>query len=383
MKKIKIIALSRNTLLMALCFLLFQCTSTHGPKIVNAKDYNGTIDGKKVALYTLKNQKGMVMQVTNYGAKIVSLFVPDKNGVFTDVVFGFKSLKDCETTKEVYFGSAIGRYGNRIAKGKFSLDGVQYKLAVNDGPNHLHGGLKGLNKVVWDVTQSNDSSVQLSYLSKDMEEGYPGNLKIKITYTLSANNSFKIDYSATTDKKTVCNLTNHSYFNLAGEGNSTITNQIVTINADNFTPIDPTFIPTGIQPVTGTPMDLRQPTVIGERINQDYIQLKNGKGFDHNFVLNDSPKDNNGLTFAASVKDPVSGRVMEVYTTQPGVQFYCGNFLNGTAVGKSGKAYAYRSGLCFETQHFPDSPNHPAFPTTVLEPGQTYHHITVYKFKAE
>ncbi|MDP4186139.1 MAG: aldose epimerase family protein [Bacteroidota bacterium] len=383
MKKIDIALLLRNTMLIALCSFMFQCTSTKGPKLVDPKAFDGTIDGKKVALYTLKNKNGMEMQVTNYGAKVVSLFAPDKNGVFTDVVLGYKSLKGYQEGKEIYFGSAIGRYGNRIGKGKFTLDNVEYKLATNDGPNHLHGGLKGFNKAVWDATQVGDSALILTYVSKDMEEGYPGNLTVKMTYTLTSDNAFKIEYSATTDKKTICNITHHSFFNLAGEGSGPILNHLLTINADAITPVDTTLIPTGeIRPVEGTPMDFRKATAIGERINQNYDQLKCGKGYDHNWVLNKAPKVN-GLTFAASVKEPVSGRVMEVYTSEPGLQFYAGNFLKGTEIGKSGKAYDYRGAFCLETQHFPDSPNKPSFPSVVLEPGKTYSHVCIYKFKAE
>ena len=336
-------------------------------------------DGKTIELYTLTNRRGMQVGITNYGGRVVSIRVPDRNGKMADVVLGFDSLQGY-LGNDPYFGAIVGRYANRIAKGRFTLDGVEYKLPVNDGPNSLHGGLKGFDKRVWTAGEisSPHAGLELTYLSKDGEEGYPGNLNVKVVYTLTDNNELKIDYSATTDKDTVLNLSNHSYFNLAGQGNGDILKQVLMINADRFTPVDATMIPTGeLRSVQGTPFDFRKPTAIGERINQDNRQLKLGKGYDHNYVLN---RKGNHLVLAARATDPESGRVLEVLTTQPGLQFYTGNFLDGTIHGKDGKVYGHRSAFCLETQHYPDSPNHPNFPSSELKPGQTYHEVTVFKF---
>jgi aldose 1-epimerase len=342
----------------------------------------GAVDGKEVFLYTLRNKSGMEARITNYGGILVSLLVPDRSGKPGDVVLGYDSLSSYLKATP-YFGAIVGRYGNRIGKARFTLDGKDYVLNANDGPNTLHGGLKGFDKVVWDAdgdAPATQPSLTLSYLSKDGEEGYPGSLKATVVYTLTDSNELRIDYAASTDKPTVLNLTHHSYFNLAGAGSGDILSHELMLNADKFTPIDSGLITTGeLKPVGGTPMDFRTVAAIGSRIDARDDQLRFGRGYDHNWVLNRSGE---GLSLAARVSEKTSGRVMEVWTTEPGVQFYCGNFLDGTNIGKGGKAYAYRTGLCLETQHFPDSPNKPAFPSTVLRPGENFKSTTVYKFSA-
>jgi aldose 1-epimerase len=336
-------------------------------------------DGQSIELYTLTNRKGMQVAITNYGGTVVNLIVPDRNGKMADVVFGFDSLEGYLGT-EPYFGALIGRYANRIGNARFTLDGVEYKLEANDGKNSLHGGSHGFDKRVWKAKEiaGAEPGLELTYLSKDGEEGYPGNLTATVVYTLTSNNEIRIDYKAVTDRHTVVNLTNHSYFNLAGQGNGDILKTLLMINAAECTPVDATLIPTGeLRKVEGTPLDFRQPTAIGARINADDEQLKFGKGYDHNFVLT---RKGRGLVLAARAVDPDSGRQLEVYTTQPGLQFYSGNFLDGSVKGKGGVAYGHRSGFCLETQHFPDSPNKPNFPPTDLKPGKTYHEVTVFKF---
>ena len=336
-----------------------------------------------VTVYTLRNSHGVETQITNYGGIVMSLKVPDRNGKFADVVLGLPTAQDYMNKNDPYLGAIIGRYGNRIAKGRFTLNGVEYKLAVNNGENHLHGGIKGFDKVVWTgrkIRTKDGPAVVLTYLSKDGEEGYPGNLRVRVVYTLTEKNELKIDYSATTDKDTVLNLTHHSYFNLAGEGNGDILNHQLTINADRFVPTDSGSIPTGeLRNVSGTPFDFLTSTAIGARINQDDEQLKLGNGYDHTFVINGTPGT---LRHAATAREASSGRVMEVWTTEPGIQFYSGNHLNGAADGKQGTSYEPSSGLCLETQHFPDSPNHGNFPNTVLKAGHTYNSATIYKFSA-
>jgi aldose 1-epimerase len=320
----------------------------------------------------------MMATITPYGGKIISLLVPGKNGILTDVVLGYDSAEQYPGGNP-YFGALIGRYGNRIAKGRFVLDSTEYQLHLNNGFNALHGGPGGFHNVYWKSEHTSGNKTELYYLSKDGEEGYPGNLKVKVSYTLTDDNELVIDYEATTDKTTVLNLTQHSYFNLAGEGNGTILDHSLYINADKFTPVDEGLIPTGeLKNVKGTPFDFTKATKIGERINAEDAQIKNGLGYDHNWALN---RKDASLSLAAILSEPTSGRVMEVWTTQPGIQFYSGNFLNGTDIGKGGKKYMYRSGLCLETQHFPDSPNQPAFPSTVLKPGEVYKQQTVYRFK--
>lgn len=349
------------------------------PLIPDKKNFETTVDGKPTDLYVLKNHNGMEAAITNYGGRLVSLIVPDKNGKMTDVVVGFKSVQDYQNSTEPYFGATIGRYGNRIAKGKFSLDGKQYTLFTNNGSNTLHGGKKGYQYVVWNAKQLNDSTLQLSYLSKDMEEGFPGNLNIKVTYSLTGNNGFKCEYEATTDKKTVVNLTNHAFFNLNGEGSGTILNHTVQIYADKYTPIDTGLIPTGqLASVTGTPFDFTKPATIGSRIDENNVQLKSGKGYDHNFVLNGTKV--NGLNHAATVIGDKSGIVMNVYTQEPGLQFYSGNFMLSKNTFSDGSKDDFRTAFAMETQHYPDSPNQPSFPSTVLKPGDVYKTYSVYDF---
>jgi aldose 1-epimerase len=352
---------------------------------IQKASFGVTRDGKPVDLYTLTNAHGMEVRAMTYGGIVVSLRVPDRNGKFADVVLGYDKL-DGYLEKTPYFGAIVGRYGNRIANASFTLDGVQYTLNKNDGPNTLHGGLKAFDKVVWDATteqRDGASAVVFSYTSKDAEEGYPGNLKVKVTYAVTDKNELTIDYEATTDKATPVNLTHHSYFNLAGEGNGDILAHELTLNADRFTPVDKNLIPTGeLRPVRATPLDFIRPTAIGARIDQDYEQLVLGRGYDHTFVINRQEKDA-APVFAARVREPKSGRVIEVYTTEPGIQLYTGNFLDGTITGKQGHVYQRRNAFCLETQHFPDSPNHPSFPSTILRPGQTFRSHTAYKFSAE
>lgn len=324
----------------------------------------------------------MKADITNYGGKVVSLFVPDKDGQLSDIVQGFNDIDGYLSAKEPYFGALIGRYGNRIAQGKFSLDGREYTLATNNGAHHLHGGLKGFNAVVWDAVQKDDQTLELSYLSPDGEEGYPGNLNVKVRYELSNENSFRISYEAETDATTIINLTHHSFFNLSGNLGSSINDHILSIYADGYTPVDEGLIPTGtIEPVANTPFDFRSPKSIGKDLETQHPQLLFGKGYDHNFVLNKAIFEG-GLHLAAKVLHPASGREMEVWTTEPGLQFYSGNFLNGEDIGKAGIAYPFRSAFCLETQHFPDSPNQPAFPSTLLRPGAMYKSTTEYRFDA-
>jgi len=359
------------------CFA--QAPATKGKASVTKKDYGKTADGQAVDLYTLSNASGMKAEIITYGGALVSLTAPDRNGKFGDVVLGMDDIKGYQTPVP-YFGALIGRYGNRIGKAQFALDGHTYKLPANDNGNTLHGGLKGFDKRIWSAKPGTAASLELSYVSKDGEEGFPGTLSAKVVYTLTNENELKIDYTATTDKTTVANLTNHAYFNLAGPGEGTILGHEVTINADRYTPVDSTLIPTGeLRAVKGTPFDFTKATTIGSRIDQNDEQLKFGKGYDHNWVLN---KGNGGLTKAAEVREPKTGRVMEVWTTEPGLQFYTGNFLDGTLKGK-GKTFQHRGAFCMETQHYPDSPNKPNFPSTTLKPGDTYKTTTIYRFSAK
>ena len=345
------------------------------------ESFGKTADDRQVDLYTLTNKNGVEARIMTYGGILVSIKTPDRSGRLGDIVLGYDNLDGYLKNNSPYFGAIIGRYGNRIAKGAFSLNGRPYTLARNNGENHLHGGLKGFDKVVWKAREARASDgvgLSLSYASKDGEEGYPGNLSVTVAYTLTEKNELKIEYSATSDKDTVVNLTHHSYFNLAGEG-SILDHQLM-INADRFTPVDEGLIPTGeLRSVKATPMDFTQPTPIGARIEQREQQLGFGKGYDHNWVLN---RTGPGLAPAARLYDPATGRVVEVSTTEPGLQFYSGNFLDGVR-GKGGRTHNMRSGLCLETQHFPDSPNKPGFPSTVLKRGGKYASTTVYKFSAE
>jgi aldose 1-epimerase len=362
--------------------MLSRASSGKDAHDVKKEKYGTTPDGQQVDLYTLTNSRGLEVQVINFGGIITSIRVPDRDGKGVDIALGFDNL-DGYLENKPYFGAIIGRYANRIANGKFTVDGKQYTLAVNNGTNSLHGGIKGFNKVIWTAEPFHDRQgmgVRLSYLSKDREEGYPGNLKVDVIYTVTDKNELVIDYKATTDKATPINLTNHSYFNLAGEGSGDVLGHELRLNADSFTPIDKNLIPTGeIKPVKGTPLDFTQTTAIGARINDPNEQLVIAHGYDHNFVVN---RKHDSLQLAARVHEPKSGRVLEVYTTQPGVQLYTGNFLDGTVVGKHGHAYKQREAFCLETQHYPDSPNHASFPSTILRPGKTFHSQTVFKFSA-
>lgn len=345
--------------------------------IVKEESFRGVHNGKPTGLYTLKNKNGLIAQVTNYGAIIVSIFAPDRKGNMVDVVQGYDTVEEYINGNSPYMGAVVGRCANRIAKGKFTLLGKQYTLAVNNGPNHLHGGIKGFSKVVWDVTSVSDSNVKMQYFSADGEEGYPGNLMVSVTYTLTDKNELRLDYFATTDKTTVVNLAGHSYFNLAGEGSGSIYDHELMINGNFFTPTDDTNIPTGeIWNVVGTPMDFTTPKKIGSEIDKDYEQLKYGAGYDHNWVLNHRTRT---LGLAAVAHDPVSGRLMEVYTTQPGVQLYTANWIDGEK-GKGGKKYGKRWAFCLETQHFADAINKPHFPSTILNPSGKYRQSCIYKF---
>jgi aldose 1-epimerase len=369
---------------IALLLLLFSCAertsqkeTSKQPKELNmhlTKERFGLVDDSiQVYLFTMKNKNGVEVKITNYGGIVTSIIVPDKNGSFDDIALGFNRLEPY-LAGHPYFGCIVGRYANRIDKGQFTLDGRTYRLATNNGPNHLHGGEEGFDKKVWDADDAaglDSVAVILNYLSPDGEEGYPGNMQVTVVYTLTNENELIIDYEATSDKATPVNITHHSYFNLAGEGSGDIYDHRLMIDADRYTVVDANLIPTGeLRPVEGTPMDFREPHNIGERIN-----LVEG-GYDHNYVLN----NDGSFALAARVEEPLSGRVMEVFTSEPGMQFYSGNFLDGSITGKSGKKYYQRYGFCLETQHFPDSPNQPGFPNTILRPGETYQYRTVYKF---
>ncbi len=351
-------------------------------KAVAAGPFEKNINGKQTKLYLLQN-KNIKAAITNYGGRLVSLWVPDKKSNLTDIVAGFDSVEQYINSTEPYFGATIGRYGNRIAKGKFTIDGKEYTSSINNPPNTLHGGKNGFQSKVFDARQIGDSSLELTYLSPDGEEGFPGNLTVKVTYTLTNNSELKIDYEATTDKKTVVNLTNHAFWNLNGQGNGTILDHLLWVNANAYTPVDSTLIPTGkIEPVKGTPFDFTQPTAIGKRIDTNSnAQLKNGKGYDHNFVLNKN--DNNGLNHAATITGDKSHIQMDIYTKEPGLQFYSGNFMQSKNIMKGGKRDDFRTAFALETQHFPDSPNEPSFPSTILEPGKKYETETIYKFSVK
>lgn len=358
--------------------------ATPQPGSTTKKSFGKTPDGQPVDLYVLTSKGGAEASITNYGGAVVSLKMPDRSGKMADVVLGYDTA-DGYVNDKSFFGALVGRYGNRIGHAQFALDGKTYTLAKNNGENSLHGGIKGFNKAMWTakiMPAKDGQSLELSYLSKDGEEGFPGNLKVSVIYTLTDSNALRIAYSATTDKKTVVNLTNHSYFNLAGQGSGDILGHLLMIQADKFTPVDAGLIPTGeFRDVAGTPFDFRKELAIGARIDQDEEQLKLGGGYDHNFVLRRS--NDPGEFLAARVLEPASGRVLEVWTTEPGVQFYTGNFLDGKTIGKGGVTYPRRSAFCLETQHYPDSPNQPKFPSVVVNPGEHYHTITTYKFSVE
>ncbi len=370
-------------MVVAVAFCLIACCApaNKGLNTITSKMFGTTTDGKPVTLYTLVNGKGLEAQIMTYGASLVALKTPDKNGKIEDIITGYDSLQVYENNR-AFFGAIVGRYGNRIGNGKFSLDGIEYQLTVNDGKNQLHGGFVGFDKVVWEgkVIETPDGpALQLTYLSKDGEEGYPGNLTAVVTYSLTADNGLKIEYSATTDKKTVINLTNHAYYNLKNSGD--ILGHELMINADYTTPVDAGLIPTGeLTSVKGTPFDFTTAKPIGQDIDSQDQQMLYGGGYDHNFVLNKGKAD---TTLAATLYEPETGRMMEIWTTEPAIQFYSGNFLDGTSKGKYGNTYQKRSFLCLETQHYPDSPNKPDFPSTVLEPGKTYSTVTIMKFSAK
>ena len=366
---------------MAMCLLL-SCGEKREEATLSGlmkSDFVSEVEGKPTALYVLKNKNGAEACITNYGGRLVSVMVPDKNGKMTDVVLGYDNIGQYVQSDGNY-GALIGRYGNRINQGKFTLDDIEYTLPQNNGAHCLHGGPQGYHARMWDAKQLNDQALELTYLSKDGEAGFPGNLDIKVTYTLTDDNAVGIKYEATTDKKTVVNLTNHSYFNLSGVPGSDVLDQLVMINADNYTPVDSTLIPVGISPVDGTPLDLRTPVAIGKQINDPFQQLQFGRGYDLNWVLNANGDKN---VLAAKAYSPTSGIALEVYTNEPGIQFYTGNFMDGKDTGKHGVLYPHRGALCLETQHYPDSPNHPDFPSVVLNPGEKYLSECIYKFTVE
>lgn len=373
--------ISRSLLLLVPLAILVHVMTGSGqgasPAIQRAP-FGKMPDGAPVEVFTLKNANGIELRAIGYGGIITSLRVPDRNGKFDDIVLGFDNLDDY-LKDHPFFGAIIGRYGNRIARGQFTLAGQTYKLATNNGPNHLHGGNKGFDKVLWKVEPvKGKNALTFSRTSPDMEEGYPGTLQVRVTYTLTDKNELIVDYLASTDKPTVVNLTQHSYFNLAGQASGDILGHELTLNADRYTPVDETLIPTGeLAQVAGTPFDFRRPVAIGARIDQSHPQLKNGQGYDHNWVLN---RSGNGLQLAARVVEPKTGRTLEIRTTEPGIQFYAGNFLDGKLTGKQGAQYKHRTGFCLETQHFPDSPNQPNFPSTTLRPGAEYRTTTVFAF---
>lgn len=348
---------------------------------ISSEAFDTIIDGKEVKLYWLEN-KNIKLAITNYGGRFVGLWVPNKTGNQTDVTVGLKSVKEYIENAETYFGATIGRVGNRIAKGKFTLDGKKYSIPTNNGENALHGGTNGFQDMIWDAVQPNAHTLELHYTSPDMQEGFPGNLNVKVTYSLTDSNAVKMEYEATTDKLTVVNLTNHAYFNLNGEGSGTILNHPLQIYANKFTPVDKGLIPTGeLRNVTGTPFDFTAPHTIGERIETENEQLTFGGGYDHNFVLNETKVD--GMNHAATVKGDQSGILMDIYTEEPGLQFYSGNFMDSVNTLKSGAKDDFRTAFCLETQHFPDAPNQPTFPSITLEPGKKYHTVSVYKFSVE
>lgn len=369
---------SIRILLILALFNNQSCTMENDIKLLNKSDFQKNINELKTDLFVLRNKNGVISELTNYGARVISLWVPDKNGSFDDIVLGCNTLDDYINIKERYFGATIGRYANRIKKGKFKINNTEFLLKKNNGPNHLHGGNIGYNDVVWQGNQLDKQTIEFKYLSKNMEEGYPGNLSVKVIYHLSDHNELKIEYFANTDESTYVNLTHHSFFNLLGAGNGDINDHLLYINAKSFTPIDSKLIPTGkIELVEGTPFDFNTSTKIGKRLNDNNEQLKFGNGYDHNFVLNNS---NSKDILAARVFEKKSGRILEVYTNEPGMQLYGGNFLDGKTIGKQNKAYDYRSAFCLETQHFPDSPNNPNFPNTLLKPKDNYYSICIYKF---
>lgn len=382
-------SLSKTTLMAVITLAAFGCSTpeksvfTDAVSKISDAAFEQTVDNKPVGLYTLQGANGIGIKVTNYGARIVAICVPDAEGNPVDVALGYDNLSDYINQPEYFFGAAIGRYGNRIGGAKFILDSVEYQLTKNEGDKQLHGGIKGFCDVVWDAKLLSDNKIEFRYISTDGEEGFPGELSVVMTYELTDDNAVKIEYSATTTKPTICNLTHHSYFNLSGEGSKTINDHVLMIKASNITPVDSVLIPTGeLMPVAGTAFDFTTPTEIGARLADTSEQMVYGHGYDHNWAID---RESEGVELAASVYSPVTKIKMDVLTDQPGIQFYGGNFLNGAVSGKTGETYGYRSGLCLETQHFPDSPNQPNFPSVTLRPGENYKHVCIYKFsiKAE
>lgn len=374
------------TCLLAVALMISGCGSekseTNNVEIpVNQADFQSTIDGKETDLFILESDNGIKLAITNLGGRVVSWMVPGKDGEYADISVGFDNVEAYLEANEPYYGALIGRVGNRIADGEFSLNGENYTLEQNNGPNSLHGGPKGFHNVVWDAEQIDSKNLKLTYTSEDGEEGFPGTLDVEVMYSITDDNELRIEYTATTDKETIVNLTNHTFFNLKGEAGGTINDHQLMINADEYTPVDETLIPLGeIASVEGTPFDFREMTAIGERVEADDTQLEYGMGYDHNFVLN---KNGESLTLAAKVHEPNSGRTMEILTTEPGIQFYGGNFMDGSDTGKFGKPLEFREALCLEPQHFPDAPNQPDFPSITLEPGETYNTVSVYRFSIE
>ncbi len=355
------------------------------PQLLDEQAFATELDGKAINLYTLKNENGMAVQVTNYGARLVDIWVPDKDGNFKDVIMGFETGEAYVNATDINYGPVVGRYGNRIGKGQFTLDGKDYQLTINNGENHLHGGINGFSGKVWDAQMFKGADsldvVQMTYFSADGEEGYPGNLTLTVTYTLTPKNELVINYKATTDAPTILNPTSHAYFNLHGTNDSLSLSHIMTIYADSYTPTDAGLIPTGeIAGVEGTPLDFRTPTAIGERIDQDFEALVFGGGYDHNWILN-KPEDPKAVTLAAEVYEPSNGIVMKILTDQPGMQFYSGNFMKGNVVGKRGNVNTYRSGIALETQNFPDAINHENFPSPILRPEEVYTQTCIYAFE--
>lgn len=368
--------------LIALCALLLGACGTQQPSgiaLLPEKAFETEVNGQPVKLYTL-HAGDITMQVTNYGARVVSLWTPGSDGTYQDIVLGYETIgRYVDNTGERFLGAVVGPYANRIAGGRFTLDGTEYTLPVNNNGQTLHGGLNGLDRVVWEVVSATDDKLVMHYKHADGQEGFPGNLRIEMTYSLTPQNEFRIDYDASTDKPTVVNLSHHPFFNLKGEGNGTILDHVLTINASRTTPVDSVLIPTGeIADVTGTPFDFRTPHAIGERIDADNEQLRNGGGYDHNWIADRTTAD--GIELIATVLEPASGRTVEVWSDQPALQFYSGNFFDGSSVGKYGRPQRYRESLALETQKYPDSPNHPDFPSTVLRPGETYKQVCIYKF---
>ena len=372
--------MNKGFIILMTITLCFSCHKNQtGIKLINRHSFEKVIHGQKVDLFTLKNKNGLITQITNYGGRVVNLWVPDRNGNFEDIVLGYETVEGYLHSNEIYFGALIGRYGNRIANGEFTLNDHTYTLATNNNDNHLHGGKRGFNDVVWNALQISDSELELKYISKDGEEGYPGNLDVTVIYKLTDNDELEINYFASTDKATPVNLTHHSFFNLHGAGKGSINDHMLQINATHYTPIKKGLIPTGtIEPVKDTPFDFTKSTPIGNRVNNDDQQIKYGFGYDHNFVLDDS-----GLKIAAIIIEPTSGRKMKVITNEPGLQFYGGNFLNGKDIGKEGLPYKHRTAFCLEAQHFPDSPNQEHFPSTILNKGEIYKSSCIYKFSID